>query len=181
MKKLFYLMAMAVVAVTFTACSDNETTNFVINNGNAEVAINRLGGMVEIPVTASGDWTATISGNEKDELPWSDLRQTKGNGSAKLIVDVDYLDPTLQIQNRKAQVTVKSGDETQVITVRQYIGLSDSEAADNSGEFYGDLWHNKGIGKGFNPEAGEMTSNFVLNIDNVIILAETNDIVNGFV
>jgi hypothetical protein len=75
MRKYFNLMAMAIAAVTFTACSDDETSssNFVINNGDTEVTINRLGGSVEIPITANGEWTATISGNEMDELLWSDV------------------------------------------------------------------------------------------------------------
>ncbi len=177
MKKFFYLMAMTIVAVAFTACTDDETSsNLMINNGATEVTINRLGGSVEIPITANGEWTATISGNEMDELLWSDVEQAKGNGNGVLTVDVDYLNPALQMHERKAQITVKSGDKTQTITLRQYIGIKDGESAPNDGtEYYPDLWHGKGIGKGLNPLTGDMSPNFVLNIKNVINLAKDED------
>lgn len=166
-------MAAAIAALTFSACSNDEDSNLVINNGNTEVTINRLGGQVEIPITSNGEWTATISGNEMDELPWSDVDQEKGHGSGVLTVNVDYFDPTLQIHERKAQVTVKSGDKSQVVTIRQYIGLTDGLTVGNSPQtYYPDLWHGKGVGKGLNPLTGDMSNNFVLNIKNVIELAQ---------
>lgn len=178
MRKYFYLMAMAIVVATFTACSDDESSssNFVINNGDTEVTINRLGGSVEIPITANGEWTATISGNEMDELPWSDVSQEKGNGNGVLTVNVDYFNPALQMHERKAQITVKNGDKTQTVTLRQYIGINDGETADNdSTTYYPDLWHGKGVGKGLNPLTGNMSNNYVLNIKNVIDLAKTTE------
>lgn len=175
MKQIFYLLTMTIVSAAFVSCSDDDKTDFVVNGGLTEVSINRLGGYLEIPITASGEWTATITGNEMNELAWSDVRQTSGKGSAKLIVDVDYLDPALQIHERKAQVTIKNGTVSQVISLRQYIGLKDGESAANSGDFYRDLWHGKGVGKGYDPTTGEMSTNFVLNIKNVIDLAESDD------
>lgn len=179
MKKIFYLMAVAIVALSFSACTDDDSlsSNLVINSGDTEVAINRLGGSVEIPIKANGEWTATISGNEMDELPWSDVEQAKGNGNGAMTVNVDYFNPALQIHERKAQITVKNGDKTQTITLRQYVGLKDGESADNDAtEYYPDLWHGKGIGKGLNPLTGDMSNNFVLNIKNVINLAkDSND------
>jgi len=178
MRKYFSLMAIAIAAATFTACSDDESSssNLVINNGDTEVTINRLGGSVEIPITANGEWTATISDNEMDELPWSDVEQTSGNGNGVLTVNVDYFNSALQIHERKAHITVKSGDKTQTITLRQYIGLNDGETVSNeSTTYYPDLWHGKGIGKGLNPLTGDMSNNFVLNIKNVINLAKEDD------
>ena len=144
MQKIFYLMAVAIVALSFSACTDDDSlsSNLVINNGDTEVAINRLGGSVEIPIKANGEWTATISGNEMDELPWSDVEQAKGNGNGAMTVNVDYFNPALQIHERKALITVKNGDKTQTITLRQYVGLKDGESADNDAtEYYPDLWH----------------------------------------
>ena len=178
MKKIFYLMAMAIAAVTFTGCTDEESlsSNLVINNGDTEMTINRLGGSVEIPIMAKGEWTATISDNEMDELPWSDVSQEKGNGNGVLTVNVDYFDPALQMHERKAPITVKSGDKTQTITLRQYIGINDGETVDNdTTTYYPDLWHGKGIGKGINPLTGDMSNNYVLNIKNVINQAMNAD------
>lgn len=175
MKKFFYLMTTVIAAMFFAACSEDEKVAFSVNDGATEVSINRIGGTVTIPIKAEGAWTASISGNERDGLAWSDIRETAGSGSAKLVVDVDYLDPGQQIHERKAQVTVKNGTESTVITVRQYIGLEDGESASNAGEYYPDLWHSKGVGKGFNPLTGDMSTNFVLNIKNIVALAESDD------
>ncbi|MBO4905919.1 MAG: BACON domain-containing protein [Bacteroidaceae bacterium] len=173
MKHILRLMALSIAVFALASCSDDDKVGFNVNEGTDIVSINRLGGMVEIPVTASGDWTATISGNEMDGLVWSEVRQKQGTGSAQLIVYVDYLDPKLQMQERKAQVTVKSGDETQVITVRQYIGLKDGETADNDETtYYSDVWFSKGVGKGFDPKSGDVSSSFVLNTKYLIKLAE---------
>lgn len=168
-------MAVAIAAVASTACSDDETSNLVINNGITEVTINRLGGKVEIPVTADGEWTATISGNEMDELPWSNVYQEEGNGKGVLAVAVDYFNPALQMHERKAQITVKSGDKSQVITLRQFIGLEDGETAPNDSTGYLDIWHDKGVGKPLNPLTGDIRNNFVLNTATIIEMAKGND------
>ena len=70
MKKILFLMAAAIVAVVLNSCTDDGNENsLVINNGNSEVTINRLGGIVQVPIAIDGEWTATISDNsDKDEM-----------------------------------------------------------------------------------------------------------------
>ena len=64
MKKILLLMAAAIVAVVLNSCTDDGNENsLVINNGNSEVTINRLGGIVQVPIAIDGEWTATISDN----------------------------------------------------------------------------------------------------------------------
>ena len=176
MKPIIKSIFMAIAAMAVVSCADNDNEgSFVVNGGAKEVSINRLGGNVKIPIQVSGDWTATITNNERNGLLWSEVRQVKGNGPGTLTVDVDYLNPSLQIPERKALVTLKSGDQSQVITLRQFIGLEDGEKVPNSTEYYPDLWHNKGVGKGFNPATAAVSNNDVLNIKNVIEMAETPD------
>ena len=176
MKPIIKSIFMAIAAMAVVSCADNDNEgSFVVNGGAKEVSINRLGGNVKIPIQVSGDWTATITNNERNGLLWSDVRQVKGNGPGTLTVDVDYLNPSLQIPERKALVTLKSGDQSQVITLRQFIGLEDGEKVPNSTEYYSDLWYNKGVGKGFYPDTTRVCPNDVLNIKNVIEMAETPD------
>ena len=176
MKPIIKSIFMAMAAMAVVSCTDNDNEgSFVVNGGAKEVSINRLGGNVKIPIQVSGDWTATITNNERNGLLWSEVRQVKGIGPGTLTVDVDYLNPSLQIPERKALVTLKSGDQSQVITLRQFIGLEDGEKVPNATTYYPDLWHSKGVGKGFDPTTAAMSTNFVLNIKNVIEMAETPD------
>ena len=178
MKKQVWAVAAAIAMVSFCACSDDKKDdfNFTINNGVSEVTINRLGGSVEIPIEASGEWTASISENEFDNLIWSDIRQNSGNGNTMLTVDVDYFSPSYQIHERNAKITVNSGNKSQVITVRQYVGIEEGESVPNvSSGYNAEIWHDKGLGKGLDPLTGNLMNNYVLNITNVIKLAEKPD------
>ena len=163
MRKYFYLMAMAIVAATFTACSDDESSssNFVINNGDTEASIDRIGGEIVIPITATGKWTAQLA---DDSRKWAQVWDGNGEGTGKAVVYVSPLDPRTQIHERKTTLTITAGDQKKVINVRQFIGLRDGEAAENEGEIYADLWNGKGIGQGMNPLTGQLTSNSVINI-----------------
>lgn len=178
MRKIFYLMAVAIAAVAFTACSDDKTeeVSLIVNNNESEVSINRLGGEIEIPIITNGNWSVSLEDNVQNGLEWSDVLRSEGNGSTVIKVDVDYLDPSLQINERKAKVIVQSGDKKQTITVRQFIGLIEGETAENDGtEYYPDIWHGKGLGKGFNPLNGNMFANYVVNIKKAINLAKDDD------
>jgi len=164
MKSAILVMAMT-VAAAFTACSDDDKdeTTLVVNNSETTVSINRLGGSIEIPITASGDWTAEVPG-DKDGIQWAGVMVGEGSGDAKLQVNVDYLDPKTQQQERTTNLVVKCGDKTQTIRIRQYIGLKEGETAPNADtQPYFDLWFSKGIGSGLNPLTGDMTSP-VLNV-----------------
>lgn len=163
MKSAIFAMAMT-VAAAFTACSDDDNeTSLVVNNNETTVSINRLGGSIEIPISASGDWTAEVT-EDDNELAFAGCLTESGSGDAKLQVNVDYLDPKAQKQERTANLVVKCGDKTQTIRIRQYIGLKEGETAPNASTTpYFDLWFNKGLGCGLNPLTGDMTSP-VLNI-----------------
>lgn len=168
MKKILFLMAAAIVAVVLNSCTDDGNENsLVINNGNSEVTINRLGGIVQVPIAIDGEWTATISDNsDKDDNIWSDLGADKGKGAGNLNVYVDYFDPSLQQHERKATISVTSGEVSKTITLRQYIGIQDGEAAPNA-TGVSDLWFNKGLGTGFNLATGEYTNSSIINMQGV--------------
>lgn len=163
MRKYFNLMAMAIVAATFTACSDDESSssNFVINNGDTEASIDRIGGEIVIPITATGKWTAQLA---DDSRKWAQVWDGNGEGTGKAVVYVSPLDPRTQIHERKTTLTITAGDQKKVINVRQFIGLRDGEAAENEGEIYADLWNGKGIGHGMNPLTGKLSSDAVINL-----------------
>ena len=163
MKSAIFAIAMT-VAAAFTACSDDkEETSLIVNNNETSVSINRLGGSIEIPITANGSWTAEVT-EDSDENLWACAMVDEGNGDAKLQVNVDYFNPKLQKQERTADLVVKCGDKTQTIRIRQYIGLKDGETAPNADVTpYFDLWFSKGLGCGLDPLTGDMTSP-VLNI-----------------
>lgn len=172
MKKIFQLMAAVAVVLGMAACSDDDdNVNIEVNNGETEVSINRAGGVLEIPIKADGKWTASM----QDGTRWADVWTKSGKGDGIIKVNVDYLDPRTQTHERKAVITVKRGGKTETINLRQYIGLKDGESADNaSTNPYPDLWLTKGIGRGFDPTTGEMTSDFVLNPKGMAELATTN-------
>lgn len=163
MRKYFYLMAMAIVAATFTACSDDasSSSNFVINNGDTEASIDRIGGEIVIPITTTGKWTAQLA---DDSRKWAQVWDGNGEGTGKAVVYVSPLDPRTQIHERKTTLTITAGDQKKVINVRQFIGLRDGEAAENEGEIYADLWNGKGIGHGMNPLTGKLSSDAVINL-----------------
>ena len=159
------ILAMAMIATAaFTACSnDKEETSLIVNNNETSVSINRLGGSIEIPINANGDWTAEVA-EDQDENLWAAPLVDSGSGDAKLQVNVDYFNPKEQKQERTANLVVKCGEKTQTIRIRQYIGLKDGETAPNAEVTpYFDLWFSKGLGCGIDPLTGDMTSP-VLNI-----------------
>ena len=164
MKSTILAMAMTVTAA-FTACSDDDNeTSLIVNNNETTVSINRLGGSIEIPITANGEWTAEVTEENDDAESFAACLVEAGNGDAKLQLNVDYFNPKQQKQERTANLVVKCGDKTQTIRIRQYIGLKDGETAPNADVTpYFDLWFSKGLGCGLDPLTGDMTSP-VLNI-----------------
>lgn len=160
MKKIFYLMAIAIAAVTFTACSENDS-DFVINNGDGEASIDRIGGEIVIPITATGKWTAKLA---DDSRKWAQVWTGNGEGAGKAVIYVSPLDPRTQIHERKTTLTITAGDQKKVINVRQFIGLRDGDTAENEGEIYADLWNGKGIGHGMNPLTGKLSNDAVINL-----------------
>ena len=177
MKKFLPIMAVAIAAVFFNACTnDVKEDEFVINNGEPEVTINRLGGSVEIPVTTPGEWEASIV-KGKDSRSWCNLEKTHGTASDKIIVNVDYFSLKYQKQDRTVSIVVGSGKDSKTVVLRQYIGLTDGETVSNdeSDNNYPDLWHGKGVGKGLEATTGDPSTEFVVNIKNVIEYSKQTD------
>lgn len=170
MRKFFYLMAVAIMAVAFTACSDEDTSGFVVNDGETEVSINRLGGEIEIPITASGEWTAELDDNSRK---WATVWTGEGEGSGKAVVYVSHLSPRKQIHERKTTLTITADGKKKTVNIRQFIGLVDGETVEN-GEMYDDLWNGKGIGYGLNPETGELSTDPLINLYGINALIKEN-------
>ena len=166
MKVAAFLVAMTTVA-GFASCSNDESINdefigAVSNNMTPSVvSVNRIDGTVQIPVNFDGNWTAEVKENE-DELAWAGVKQSEGQGRGLLTVRYDYFNPNLQQQERNAEIIIRCGEQTQTVHLRQYIGLKNGEAAGNQdNEFYYDLWHNKGLGLGYNPETLNPVSSII--------------------
>ena len=172
MRKIFYLMAMAIAAVTFTACSDDKTddANLVIGeDGAKEVTINRLGGVIDVPITCNGTWTASLP----EDCDWAGVSDANGRGNKQLEINVDYLNPSVVDADRSAILTVTAGDKKQTIKIRQYVGLEDGENAaylDATG--FNDLYTTRGLGLGFNIMP---TENNIVVTKNQIISKQTLD------
>ncbi len=163
MKKLLNMLMAVVIGAVFFACTDDnkDEISLVVNNDIAEVSIDRIGGEISIPVTTTGEWEATLSDNS---IKWAMVWTGQGKGDGNAVIYVSHLDPRTQLNQRTATLTIKSGNNTQSITVRQFIGLRDGETAENEGEIYADLWNGKGIGHGLNPLTGQLSRDAVFNL-----------------
>ncbi len=158
------LLAMSMIVTTFVACSED---NVVLDVDKAEYSINRIGGIMEIEVKSNGKWTAEIP-EKSGEMPWADVLNSSGNGDGILKVTVEYFSPRLQKQERNAELIIRSGDNTQVVNLRQYIGLKEGETVGNdSSEPFYDLWANKGLGAGYDILTGNDAPAKVLNLFNM--------------
>ena len=173
-----FVVAMTTVA-GFASCSNDENINdeftaTVSNNVTPSViSVNRIDGSVQIPVNFEGKWTAEVKENE-DELAWAGVKQSEGQGPGFLTVRYDYFNPGLQQQERNAEIIIRSGEQTQTVTLRQFIGMKDGESAGNQdAEFYYDLWHNKGLGLGYNPETLNPVSS-IISISGIETAKTTN-------
>ena len=110
MKKFFCLMAMAIAAVTFTACSESDSEAvFSVDPSVSEGIVAELdGGFYKIPITANQGWSARL----EDGCNWASLSDAegKGSGSIEVCVDANYTGT-----GRKTNVLISSGDK--VVTV----------------------------------------------------------------
>jgi hypothetical protein len=176
MKKSMMTLAAVLCCATvtlFSSCSDSgvdDNNALVVNNSEMEVSINRLGGQVEFPVEANGSWTVKV---DDEDCDWAQTWTDGGKSGGIVTLNVDYLDPRDQKQERKTTFTVTNGSTSKQVTLRQYIGLKDGETADNAAtQSYPDLWFGKGVGKGLDPLTGNFTANNVLNPKGMITLTE---------
>lgn len=149
-----------------SSCSDSDdTTSIIVNNGDKEACINRLGGNINIPIESNGNWKASLE-DVQGKLKWVGIKgAVEGNGSGSISLSVDYLNPKKQIQERTANLVLECDGKKEIVKLRQYIGLKEGESAENDNtQPFTDLWFNKGVGSGYNILTGEQTET-IFNVE----------------
>ena len=171
MKKIFYLMAMAIAAVIFTACSDSDSeANLSVDPSVSEGIVAELdGGFYQIPITADQSWTVRL----EDGCDWASLMDVKGKGSGSIEVCVDANYTGI---GRKTNVLITSGDKVVAVPISQRTPGTNDETTDE--EFY-DISSNKGLGYGFNMSSFKNGSTMVFNLKAVQKLMEEDEIMNA--
>ena len=175
MKKIFYLMAVAIAAVAFTACSDDKTqeVSLIVGDDNAkEVTINRLGGVIEVPVVSNTGWKASVP----EDCDWVSVVTTEAEGSGKLIVSTDYYSPE-NTEDRRTTLTVVAGNKTQTIRIRQYLGLKDGE--NDNATILTDAWGQTALGMGANIFVREGASESALFKGNAVLCPQNAKYIAG--
>lgn len=177
MKKFFYLMSMGFIAVSFTACNEEKIDDgsLVLGEDDAkEVTINRLGGFIEIPVTATGEWTASLP----EDCTWAKVINDEDSGTGAVTIFTDYLNPE-NGEDRRADLTVTSGKTTKSIRIRQYLGKHDGE--NDNATVSEDAWGNTVLGMGVNivntgnGEDGMFKGNWVTSSANAKQIAQQSN------
>lgn len=149
-----------------SSCSDSDdTTSIIVNNGDKEACINRLGGNIDIPIESNGNWKASLD-DVQGKLKWVGIKgAAEGKGSGSISLSVDYLNPKKQIQERTANLVLECDGKKEIVKLRQYIGLKEGESAENDNtQPFTDLWFNKGVGSGYNILTGEQTET-IFNVE----------------
>lgn len=149
-----------------SSCSDSDdTTSIIVNNGDKEACINRLGGNIDIPIESNGNWKASLD-DVQGKLKWVGIKgAVEGKGSGSISLSVDYLNPKKQIQERTANLVLECDGKKEIVKLRQYIGLKEGESAENDNtQPFTDLWFNKGVGSGYNILTGEQTET-IFNVE----------------
>lgn len=149
-----------------SSCSDSDdTTSIIVNNGDKEACINRLGGNIDIPIESNGTWKACLD-DVQGKLKWVGIKgAAEGKGSGSISLSVDYLNPKKQIQERTANLVLECDGKKEIVKLRQYIGLKEGESAENdNAQPFTDLWFNKGVGSGYNILTGEQTET-IFNVE----------------
>ena len=165
MKKIFYLMAMAIVAATFTACSDDDSEAILsIDPSVSEGIVAELdGGFYEIPVTTDQSWTARL----EDGCIWASLSGAKGEGSGSIEVCVDANYTGI---GRKTNVLITSGDKVVIVPVSQR-----TPDTNDDDDFY-NIASNKGLGYGFDLSSFSNGSTMIFNLKAIQKLVEADDV-----
>lgn len=58
-----------------SSCSNSDdTTSIIVNNGDKEACINRLGGNIDIPIESNGNWKASLE-DVQGKLKWVGIKQ----------------------------------------------------------------------------------------------------------
>lgn len=163
---LLATILLIVCGCCLSSCSDsNDTTSIIVNNGDKEACINRLGGNIDIPIESNGTWKASLD-DVQGKLKWVGIKgAAEGKGSGSISLSVDYLNPKKQIQERTANLVLECDGKKEIVKLRQYIGLKEGESAENdNAQPFTDLWFNKGVGSGYNILTGEQTET-IFNVE----------------
>lgn len=164
--RLLATILLIVCGCCLSSCSDSDdTTSIIVNNGDKEACINRLGGNIDIPIESNGNWKASLD-DIQGKLKWVGIKgAAEGKGSGSISLSVDYLNPKKQIQERTANLVLECDGKKEIVKLRQYIGLKEGESAENDNtQPFTDLWFNKGVGSGYNILTGEQTET-VFNVE----------------
>ena len=164
--RLLATILLIVCGCYLSSCSDSDdTTSIIVNNGDKEACINRLGGNIDIPIESNGTWKASLD-DVQGKLKWVGIKgAVEGKGSGSISLSVDYLNPKKQIQERTANLVLECDGKKEIVKLRQYIGLKEGESAENdNAQPFTDLWFNKGVGSGYNILTGEQTET-VFNVE----------------
>lgn len=163
---LLATILLIVCGCCLSSCSDSDdTTSIIVNNGDKEACINRLGGNIDIPIESNGNWKASLE-DVQGKLKWVGIKgAVEGKGSGSISLSVDYLNPKKQIQERTANLVLECDGKKEIVKLRQYIGLKEGESAENDNtQPFTDLWFNKGVGSGYNILTGEQTET-IFNVE----------------
>ena len=164
--RLLATILLIVCGCCLSSCSDSDdTTSIIVNNGDKEACINRLGGNIDIPIESNGNWKASLD-DVQGNLKWVGIKgAVEGKGSGSISLSVDYLNPKKQIQERTANLVLECDGKKEIVKLRQYIGLKEGESAENDNtQPFTDLWFNKGVGSGYNILTGEQTET-IFNVE----------------
>ena len=164
--RLLATILLIVCGCCLSSCSDSDdTTSIIVNNGDKEACINRLGGNIDIPIESNGNWKASLD-DVQGKLKWVGIKgAVEGKGSGSISLSVDYLNPKKQIQERTANLVLECDGKKEIVKLRQYIGLKEGESAENdNAQPFTDLWFNKGVGSGYNILTGEQTET-IFNVE----------------
>ena len=164
--RLLATILLIVCGCCLSSCSDSDdTTSIIVNNGDKEACINRLGGNIDIPIESNGNWKASLD-DIQGKLKWVGIKgAAEGKGSGSISLSVDYLNPKKQIQERTANLVLECDGKKEIVKLRQYIGLKEGESAENDNtQPFTDLWFNKGVGSGYNILTGEQTET-IFNVE----------------
>lgn len=164
--RLLATILLIVCGCCLSSCSDSDdTTSIIVNNGDKEACINRLGGNIDIPIESNGNWKASLD-DIQGKLKWVGIKgAAEGKGSGSISLSVDYLNPKKQIQERNANLVLECDGKKEIVKLRQYIGLKEGESAENDNtQPFTDLWFNKGVGSGYNILTGEQTET-IFNVE----------------
>lgn len=164
MQKIFYLMAVAIAAVSFTACSESVSESFLsVDPSVSEGIVADLdGGFYKIPITADQAWTVRL----EDDCDWASLVNSKGNGSGSIEVCVDA---NYTGTGRKTNVLVSAGDKVVIVPVSQRTPNTNDE------DFY-NIASNKGLGYGFDLSSFSNGNTMVFNLKAIQKLVELDDL-----